>query len=98
MKTSQQEDHYRSIFHIWAWPEEVYGIDFFKNAGKTICVLWFSTDSYSVELKHIASRKLFKRVPGLQDLKKQQQLTSAERYENQISPIFLAPTFGVYPL
>ena len=32
-------------------------------------VLRIATGSYTVELKRIASRKLFKRVPGLQDAK-----------------------------
>ena len=34
MKTSQQEDQYRIIFHIWVWPGEAYGIDFFKKMLK----------------------------------------------------------------
>ena len=49
-------------------------------------VLRVATGSYTVEKKRIASRKLFKRVPGLQDVKNGSKRT--ENVKNRKNPIF----------
>ena len=50
-------------------------------------VLRVAAGSYTVELKRIASRKLFKRVPGLQDVKNGPKRTKIiENRKNWILP------------
>ena len=56
-------------------------------------VLRVATGSYTVESKRIASRKLFKRVPGLQDIKNGSKRTKI--LENRKKNIFL-PDFLPY--
>ena len=55
-------------------------------------VLRVATGSYTVEKKRIASRKLFKRVPGLQDAKNGSKRT--ENVKNRKNQIF--GVFGVF--
>ena len=50
-------------------------------------VLRVATGSYTVESKRIASRKLFKRVPGLQDAKNRPKRTKI--IENRKTTIFV---------
>ena len=52
-------------------------------------VLRVATGSYTVESKRIASRKLFKRVPDLQDVKNGSKRTKIiEKQKNPIFPNF----------
>ena len=52
-------------------------------------VLRVATGSYTVESKRIASRKVFKRVPGLQDVKNPPQRTKIiENRKHRILPDF----------
>ena len=60
-------------------------------------VLRIATGSYTVEKKRIASRKLFKRVPGLQDAKNGPKRTeNVENQQQQYFAGFLAVFFRIF--
>ena len=63
-------------------------------------VLRVATGSYTVESKRIASRKLFKRFPGLQDVKNGSKRTKIiEKSEKSDFAGFLAVFFGpIFPV
>ena len=66
-----------------------------NTTSKLGCVggWWLATGSYSVKMKRTASRKLFRRLLGLQDLKNGPKTTkNVEKLENPIFAVF----WGLY--
>ena len=96
-------------------PGGQYEIDFFEkcvffgkldelSGGKSYTLRRFdvfsvATGSYMVELKRVASRKLFRQVPGLQDVKNRPKLIKIRKSEKSDFAGFLAVFSGpIFPV